>query len=161
MAAKITRIEIENCPDARFIGKRYTDAGHWGEWWENDWFTVLEKQQGLSINDNGYIGAMRVVNGKFEYWIGMFFPTDADVPDGFEYVDIEPLSYAVSYIYGNESSGELFGLDMHNQCLEALKQQGLKRNEDNWCFERYNCPRYTTPDENGNVILDYAISILK
>jgi hypothetical protein len=27
-----------------------------------------------------------------------------------------------------------------------------------WCaFERYNCPRFTEPDENGDVILDYGI----
>ena len=36
----------------------------------------------------------------------------------------------------------------------------LERKENDWCFERYNCPRYTTPDENGNVILDYAVSIV-
>ncbi len=23
-----------------------------------------------------------------------------------------------------------------------------------WFFERYQCPRFTTPDEKGNVILD-------
>jgi hypothetical protein len=33
--------------------------------------------------------------------------------------------------------------------------------ENDWCFERYNCPGFTTPDNNGNVILDYGISIEK
>jgi hypothetical protein len=33
--------------------------------------------------------------------------------------------------------------------------------QNDWCFERYNCPRYTMPDNNGNVILDYGISIEK
>jgi hypothetical protein len=23
-----------------------------------------------------------------------------------------------------------------------------------WWFERYNCPRFTTPDEHGRIILD-------
>ena len=41
----------------------------------------------------------------------------------------------------------------------AMKALGFKRKEDDWCFERYNCPRFTTPDEEGNVILDYGISI--
>lgn len=45
--------------------------------------------------------------------------------------------------------------------LNELKALGLKRKEDDWCFERYNCPRFTMPDENGNVILDYGISIEK
>ena len=43
--------------------------------------------------------------------------------------------------------------------LEKLKAHNLKRKEDDWCFERYNCPRFTTPDEKGNVILDYALSV--
>ena len=33
--------------------------------------------------------------------------------------------------------------------------------ENDWCFERYNCPRFTSPDNNGNIILDYGISIEK
>lgn len=44
-------------------------------------------------------------------------------------------------------------------CLNELNALGLKRKEDDWCFKRYNCPRFTTPDEKGNAILDYAISI--
>lgn len=159
MAVKIIKYDIENWPSARLIGRKYEDSGHWGEWWENDWFTILEKQQSLPMNGNSYIGAMRVVNGEFEYWIGMFFPADSEVPEGFTYVDIEPLSYAVFYLYGNEHNSELFGVEPHNRCLEMLKEQGVKRYEDNWCFERYNCPRYTTPDEQGKVILDYGISI--
>lgn len=50
-------------------------------------------------------------------------------------------------------------MNTHNMCLEALKAQGLKRKEYDWCFKRYNCPRFTTPDENGDVILDYGIAI--
>ena len=45
-------------------------------------------------------------------------------------------------------------------CLEALRAAGFARKGDDWCFERYNCPRYTTPDGEGNVILDYGISVL-
>ena len=56
--------------------------------------------------------------------------------------------------------GALSQMDIvHNLCLEKLKSLGFKRKEDDWCFERYNCPRFTTPDEEGNVILDYGISI--
>ena len=35
-------------------------------------------------------------NGIPERWIGMFFPVNTEVPEGFEYVDIEPLDYAIS-----------------------------------------------------------------
>lgn len=94
-----------------------------------------------------------------EYWIGMFFSVEANIPDGFDYVDIESLEYAVFYLYDKEGSGDFYTMETHNMCLEELKTLGYKRKEDDWCFERYNCPRFTTPDEKGNVILDYGISI--
>ena len=159
MAAKIVDFGRENCPAARFIGKRYTGAANWEEWWANGWFAVLEKMTPLEINGDAYIGAVRIVNGAPERWIGMFFPQDTAVPDGFDHVDIDPMAYAVFYLYGNGDNGELFGLEPHNLCLADLKARGLKRKEDDWCFERCNCPRFTTPDAQGNVILDYAVAI--
>ena len=159
MGIQILRVEQESCPATRFIGKKYADNVNWGEWWSNNWFDVLESIPGLSINDNGYIGAVHIVDSMPEYWIGMFFPVDTDVPSGFEYVDIEPLNYAVFYLYGRENSSEFYSMETHNMCLEELKAHNLIRKEDDWCFERYNCPRFTTPDANGNVILDYAVSI--
>ena len=159
MEIQILKVEQESCTAARFIGKRYVGNVNWEEWWSNNWFDVLESIPGLPINDNGYIGAVRIVDGMPEYWIGMFFPVDTDVPSGFEYVDIEPLNYAVFYLYGKENSSEFYTMATHDLCLEELKAHNLKRKEDDWCFERYNCPRFTTPDTNGNVILDYAVSI--
>lgn len=159
MSIKILEVKQESCPVARFIGKKYEGAPNWGEWWENNWFATLENIPFLPINDDGYIGAVHVADGMPERWIGMFFPADTEVPEGFEYVDIESLDYAVFYLYDKENSGEFFTMETHNMCLEELKAYGFKRKEDDWCFERYNCPRFTTPDENGNVILDYAISI--
>lgn len=160
MAVKILEVKRESWPAVRFIGKKYSDGSHWGEWWQNGWFSLLEGVSGLlPVNEEGNFGIMRIVDGMLEYWIGMFFDRNAEAPEGFEYVDIEPLDYAVFYLYGNEHNGELYGLDSHNLCLEELNKKGWKRWEDFWCFERYNCPRFTTPDENGNVILDYGISI--
>ncbi len=157
---KLLEIGQEQCPAARLIGKKYEGNPEWDAWWENDWFAALEAAaQRLPINGDAYIGAVHIVDGMPEYWIGMFFPVDTEVPEGFAYVDIEPLHYAVCYLYDKEGSGDFYTMDTHNRCLEALKARNLKRKEDDWCFERYNCPRFTTPDEQGNVILDYAISI--
>ena len=160
MAVKILEVKQESCPAARFIGKKYETGGNWGEWWENDWFAILEAMQELPVNDNGYIGAVHIVDGMPEHWIGMFFPAGTRVPEGFAYVDMAPLQYAVCYLYGSDKSGEFYTMETHNMCLEELKSRGFARKEDDWCFERYNCPRFTTPDENGNVILDYGISVM-
>jgi len=159
MAVRILEMKQERCPAARLIGKKYAGAPNWGEWWENNWFAKLEENQCLSFNADAYIGAVHIVNGAPERWIGMLFPENTEVPEGFEFVDIEPLDYAVFYLCDKEKSSDFYTMDTHNMCLEALKTHNLKRKENDWCFERYNCPRYTTPDENGNVILDYALSI--
>ncbi len=159
MAVTILEIKKESCPATRFIGKRYTDVPDWGEWRNNNWFAILEENQSIPFNGDAYIGGVHIVNGIPERWIGMFFPIDTKVPKGFQYVDIEPMDYAVCYLYDKEGSGKFFTMDTHNMCLGELKAHNLKRKKDDWCFERYNCPRFTTPDGNGNVILDYALSI--
>ena len=159
MAVKILEIKKESCSAVRLIGKKYENSPNWGEWWENNWFEVLEAMPVHAFNGDAYIGAVHIVNGMPEYWIGMIFPVGVEVPEGFEYVDMEPLNYAVCYLQDKEYSGEFYTMETHNRCLEEMKNQGFTRKEDDWCFERYNCPRFTTPDEEGNVILDYAVAI--
>lgn len=159
MSVKILEVKRERFPAARLIGKKYEHGPNWGEWWQNDWFSVLEQKERLPMNGDAYIGAVHIVDGMPEYWIGMFFPVDTEAPEGFDFVDMEALEYAVCYLYDKEGSGDFYSMETHEMCLEELKSLGLKRKEDDWCFERYNCPRFTTPDEAGNVILDYGISI--
>ena len=161
MSVKILEVKKESFPASRFIGKKYTQSPSWEEWWQNDWFSVLEKNERLLNNGDAYIGAVHIVDGMPEYWIGMFFPINTEVPEGFDFVDIEPLDYAVCYLQDKEGSGDFYTMETHNLCLEKLKSLEFKRKEDEWCFERYNCPRYTMPDNNGNIILDYGISIEK
>lgn len=160
MAVKILEIKKESCPKTRFIGKKYIDGVNWGEWWDNDWFSKIEVNKTLPFNTDAYVGAVHIVNGMPERWIGMFFSADTEVPEGFDYVDIEAMDYAVCYLYDKENSSDFYSMDTHNMCLEALKENGFKRKEDDWCFERYNCPRFTTADEDGCVILDYGIAIV-
>ena len=161
MGVKVLEIKKESCPACRLIGKKYEGNANWGEWWENNWFEILEQNQRLPFNGDAYIGAVRIADGMPQRWIGMFFPANTEVPEGFEYVDIEALNYAVCYLYDKEGSGDFYTMETHNMCLEKIKECGFQRKEDDWCFERYNCPRFTTPDEKGNVILDYGIALIR
>lgn len=157
---KIERVLQENCPAAVFIGKRYPGPANWSEWWANGWFDTLENLSGaLPINDNGYIEAIRSVDGCPEHWLGMFFAVGTAIPVGFDCVEIPSMKYAVCYLYGDPGGGELFDTKAHEECLSALKEQGLRHKEGDWCFQRCNCPRFTTPDACGNVVLDYGISM--
>ena len=118
----------------------------------------LEKPHSVGLPYPGQ--SLRIVNGELEYWVGMFLPAGTAVPEGYEYADIEAMDFAVFWRYGKEDGEEMYGLEAHNRCLELFAEHGWERREDDWCFERYNCPRFTEPDEEGNVILDYGISIL-
>ncbi|NLK27212.1 MAG: GyrI-like domain-containing protein [Clostridiales bacterium] len=169
MAAEIIKVYKEHLPSLRFIGKRYTNAdrvggfGHkWGEWFEKGWFDQLEKIGECKEIENGYLGFMRCnssdFDNTFEYWIGMFFPVNTTVPEGFDFIDLQESNVAICWIKGKEDEGIY---NMHDACISKLQENGMDNfrvDHENrtYFFERYNCPRFTTPDENGNVILDYG-----
>lgn len=162
---EIRKVFKEEVPKSKLVGKLYTEQdilnysfGHkWGEFFRNGWFEKLTEAGGKLEFD--YIAMMRVYNGQSQYWIGMLFDENAVVPQSFDTVDIEKFQSAVFWIYGNSDNGEIYGMDVHNKCVELLQQHGWKGKKDSWCIERYNCPRFTSPDEKGNVVLDYYIAI--
>lgn len=166
--AEIKKVFKEKIPNMRFIGKKYGEFGHWDEFWANDWFGILEKTMGgpdaiLNIweNGGGYVGLEhRSPESVFEYWIGMFTPAETSVPDGFEYKDFAGLSLGTCWIYGYEA-------DIHDTsaCRSEVVKNGMiiwkDENGGTWSFENCLCPRYTTPDENGKIILDYCYFVEK
>lgn len=162
--AEITKVFKEEVPAMRFIGKRYHDYGGWGEWFANGWFDTIENSMGgtdqiLAVWENGgaYVGLERRKNGELlEYWIGMFTPGNTEVPEGFEQIDLPKSSLGTCWIYGKEE--EVHGAV--GNCWEAVRNAGMEIAADDdgavMSFENCLCPRFTTPDEKGNVILDYC-----
>jgi len=161
--AEIIKVFRDPAPALRFIGRKYDGFGHWGEWFQSGWFDQIEAVMGGTAaiteiwpNGGGYVGIECRREGKLEaYWLGMFTPADTPVPEGFAYMDFPAGGFGTLWIYGTEK-------DVH-KCggrLEALRAAGM---EPTVCgdgtvmsFENCLCPRYTTPDEKGNVILDYC-----
>jgi hypothetical protein len=161
------------------IGKRYTGndlsdgsyAHLWKEWFANGLFDELADLPVPDGIDNGYIGLMGCSKtmDDFEYWIGAFFQPGSNVPPGYEYVDIPESIVGVCWIKGNRDSGELYGDTAHNMCVNKMRDNGFVRMREDfkgedkvwrWFFERYNNPRFTEEDEDGEVILDYGICII-
>lgn len=161
--AEITKVFKEHVPAMRFIGKKYPDFGNWGEWFANGWFDQVENAMGgvgaiVNIWENGgaYVSLECRKDGELPgYWIGMFAPAGTKVPDGFSCVDFEASDLGTCWIYGPE--GEVHDT---SRCRQALETHGMdiREFEDGtvYSFENCLCPRFTTPDENGNVILDYC-----
>ncbi|RKJ21406.1 hypothetical protein D7X48_05505 [bacterium D16-50] len=165
--AEIMKVFKEEVPAMRFIGKKYHDYGGWGEWFANGWFDVVESSMGgtdgiLAIWENGgaYVGLERRKNGQLaEYWIGMFTPENTIVPEGFEYIDFPKSSMGTCWVYGKEEETHAAVCN----CRKALQDAGMEADTDcsgaETSFENCLCPRFTTPDEKGNVILDYCYYI--
>ena len=162
--AEIMKAYKEKVPGMRFIGKKYNEFGHWGDWSATGRFDTIENAMGgvgsirnMWEDGGGYVGLERhKENDPFAYWIGMFTPPDIRVPDEFLFIDFPETYFGVCWIYGKES-------DTHRltaYCAQALKHEGIEIMSDEngavWSFENCTCPRFTTPDERGNVILDYC-----
>lgn len=161
--AEIIKVYREPIPAMRFIGKKYPNFGHWGEFFANGWFDAIEAAMGgtdsiLKIWKNGgaYVGLERRKDGEpFLYCLGMFTPAGTAVPEGFDFIDFPSGALGTCLIYGTEK-------EVHRVKgkKSALAENGLEIVTDGdgavWSFENCICPRYTTPDEHGNVILDYC-----
>lgn len=162
---EIVKVYRERIPAARLIGKRYCMDGEgfsaqWGEWFENGWFLPLEMLGALPESEGAFYGFMRARSEMREYWIGMLFPADTRVPDGYESLDLPAGEAGVCWLRAHEQDPTLYS--MHQACVHALRENGMDAPDEAdgeavLCFERYNCPRYTAPDDEGRVILDYGI----
>ncbi len=162
--ASIIKVYKETAPALMLVGKAYyeedrdaygTYSGKWKEWFAKGWFSSLGAQ-GRPCFGGGYVGAMRMNEGVFEYWIGMLMEENTAIPAGFSGVAVSGGAYATAWIQGKDEPA-LY--EMHDACMAAFTQKGWKIAKDAWYIERYSCPRFTQPDENGEVILDYVVSL--
>lgn len=165
---EIMKAYIQLIPEVRFVGVKYGDedrvdggfGSKWGEWFENNRFEKLESLSKDDLNNEyedagAYVGLMHWKEGEaFQYWIGMFLPVGVEVPEGYDFVDMPAAKLGVCWLHGPE--GELYCKE--DKCAERLVQEGHEITDDEqggwWFFERYGCPRFTTLDEEGKIILD-------
>ncbi len=170
---EIIRTYSQAIPSVRFIGKKYGDSDRvnggfgakWGEAFGSGLFDKIEaaaKEHDIFEDSGAYIGLMRCKEGEpFEYWIGEFTSADTEVPPEMEYVDFPASNWGIGWVYGNDASGEIYGHEP--EVAQKLGEAGYRIKNDEfgacWSFERYQCPRYTSPDEKGNVILDIGFLI--
>lgn len=167
--AEIKRVYRQSMPAMKLIGRCYAEEDKtdgtfgsiWGEWFENNLFEPLKlTDQGIEPFEDcdALIGLCRCKEGEpFQYWIGVFVPVDTVVPDGYDSVLLDAGDIAVCWVYGKEP-------DIYAHCcIGRLKDEGFEWTEDlngvKWCFERYCCPRFTEPDNEGNVILDMCFYV--
>ncbi len=172
----VTKVYSEHFPELRLIGKRYTnedrgeDGGfgaQWNEWMEGGRYDVMKREVGAVPFDTSTLGLMTMHGdgSDFAYWIGLFYPAGTNVPEGYDYLDLPESNIGVGWVCGNPDNGEIFGDEPHMAVCQKLAEAGIGsfRNDvagpgsNTYCFfERYNEPRFTEKDADGNVTLDYC-----
>jgi len=172
MTAEIIKLYTEEMPSTRFIGKKYniedqhegSFSNIWDSWFTNGWFEQIENQSKHSLSEwfqegDAYIGLERMKdNEPFEYYIGIFMPSDTIVPEGFISIDFQSSLLGIAWIQGTMEN-----IFIWEEVRTRLINEGYVPKEDKegvlWSFERYVCPRFTTPDSEGKIILDYGYFI--
>lgn len=129
----------------------------WGKCFSENAFLILENLSQYHL-DSAYVGFMcdwSDGNEVFTYLCGMLMTPDCPVPEGYVYRDFPASTAAVGWIRGPEKDNYKVA---HKLTQEELEKQGYRVDKAaKWCMELYNCPRFTEPKENGDVILDYYI----
>lgn len=169
--ATLINLEVKALPCLKLIGKemRHNMAAmmqgdnpmgaFWGTCFAQNTFVPLEAQ-GDKVFDPAYVGVMLDWNrgdGNYSYVVGMLMHPDAAVPEGYYSADLEATSAGIGYIQGKDT-GDVCS-QAHELTEAKLKEAGHRFSHMTWCMELYNCPRYTTPNEHGQIILDYYIPL--
>lgn len=168
---EIIKFEVKRLPSLKLVGKefRYNMEVHmkgdnripdfWDKCFADKTFLSLEKQADF-VYDNAYVGVMLdwdKGDGDFSYIVGMLMKDGVSVPDGYFCRDIDETDVMIGWIKGKNTADVCS--TAHPQTEQALKENGYKCDKMKWCMELYNCSRFTTPDENGDIILDYYIPV--
>lgn len=175
---RIAKCYKEPLPKSRFVGKLYKNKDRvegmfsacWEMWHANGWFDELEK---LLTDDfkkaypeaEAYVGLEKNKYGEgddyFEYWIGMFLPAGSAVPEGYGYIDFEHEAAGICWVQGPEWEVFCHEGDCYNELVKSGMSIPSEADGGCYIFERYVCPRFTAPDENGEVILDLGFFVEK
>lgn len=171
VGVQIANMYYMRMPALRLVGRPYTGADldaditfstTWNEWFQNKWFEVLFEQGKLPGHENTVICGFHEAEYR-TWWFGVFFPADAPVPEGFSFVDIPAGVVGMSWVRGYRYNREIYDDRAHDLCARKWREAGNAIRTDfdgrkgQWSFERYDNARFFTQDNDGRVILDYAV----
>jgi len=174
-----TKLEILDQPEILVVGKpvraNFNDikAGKnpipalWCKSFEDGMFAKLEaladhvyKADHVGHSYVGYNSKPDPATGDFEHIAGMLMKLGTPVPEGYVSRTIAPAKTAVSWIKGKKGSEGAIFANMYRLTEAALAEKGIKPDKDSgWSMEVYNCPRWTTPDPEGCIVMDFHIPV--
>ncbi len=165
--AKLIQLEIKELGDWCVAGRPMQSQmggenpipAFWDACFADGTFAKLEAlgEQVLCPDYVGFMTDWMGGDGKFTYIVGMMMKPGFSLPregyEGFVSRPVAACTAAIGYIQG-ASTGDVC-MNAHELTNAALEEKGYTFDGSTWCMELYNCPRFTTPDESGQIILDY------
>ena len=150
----------EVCVVGKLIHLNQVDFSAGAKLWEQCFadgtFATLEALKEY-IHEDAYVGYMDEYNptsGEFNYLCGMIMKPGVPVPEGFTARTLPATKIGVAWIKGKQGQVSEICTAAYNLTPAAIVQKGMKM-AGNWTMEVYTCPRFTTPDENGDIIIDF------
>ena len=167
--AELIKFEVKQMPELAAVGKtieidmnEFAKENPLPKFWEQcmtgQIFGSLEKLEG-HVYDPSYIGLMYEdeKTKKWYYLVGLLVKPGCAVPEGYTAVPMKASRAAVAWILGKD--GDVYQNE-HALTEEAIKKNGFRADHDaGWNMELYNKERFTTPDEEGNIIVDYYFPV--
>ncbi len=134
----------------------------WDACFADGTFSTLEAQKDWVLCPD-YVGFMtdwQESSNTFTYVCGMMMKPGCPVPGGgFVSRPVAASSAAVGWIQGADTQDVC--MQAHEYTNKALEEKGYTCEGFSWSMELYNCPRFTTPDAQGQITLDYYIPCRK
>lgn len=167
--AELIKMQYVTMPASVVVGKSITVSmsemannpipAFWGRCFEQGLFAPLEAQADMVVEDS-YVGWMRFLSqDSFEYVCGMLMKPGCQIPGGYLAIEKPETDVAIGWVQGKES--DVYPA-AHHLTEQGMINDGYKMNmQAGWSMELYNCPRFTTPNEQGLIILDYIIPVVK
>ncbi len=164
--AKLYQLEIKELGPWCIVGKAIQSQidsenpvpAFWDVCFGDGTFAKLESMKDWVLCPD-YVGFMtdwQGGDGKFTYIVGMMMKHGCPLPDeSFVSRTVNPSTAAVGFIQGISTQDVC--MNAHALTQHAMEERGCSAEGAAWCMELYNCPRFTTPDEQGQIILDYYI----
>lgn len=167
----LVKFEILKLPKICIVGKelRYSDEAlnhgdnrlpaFWTECCKENIFAPLAVQTEY-VFDSSPVGAFLdwyLGDGDFSYIVGLMMKEGVTVPPGYRSRELKETEVALCWVKCkalNETRAAPF-----DSAAKAIQDSGHSFTNMKWCIDLYHHTRSTTPDENGNVILDCYIPV--
>ncbi len=165
--AELIKFEFRNLPKIYVVGKEIKVKvsevmmnnpipKFWKSCMEDCFFNDIDFNK-ETVYENSLVGFMSEINGDgFSYICGVpLTHNEFTAPDDYTIKETEPMNVAVGYVKGKDVADVY--MQAHQFTIEEIKARGYKTDMNSWCMELYNNPRFTQPDQEGNIIMDYYL----